>query len=82
MAISHRTQAVVTEIKNEWAGKEIYPMILSYGHGRASVSAGIRYALKENIIECIGVDGTGQGKVYKLTEQYNHSTASEGEVIH
>jgi len=60
MAISANTQAALNEITETVnAGNEVYPYLFSHCHGRAAVSAAIRIAKKQNIIEVAGKDGVG-----------------------
>jgi hypothetical protein len=43
-------------------GNEIFPMFFTPCHGRTTVSAAVRCAVKRGLLVCAGLDGAGQKK--------------------
>jgi hypothetical protein len=64
-----QTQAMLSEImKYAETGKDIYPFMFQPKFGRSNtVSAAIRHALKNKMIEKSGVDGMGKPKYKKFS---------------
>lgn len=74
----NKTAKILQEmIDHANAGHEIIPMFFQPMRGRSNyVSAAIRFALKNNLLEPAGVDGVGRPK-YRAVEIRTIHTASE-----